>query len=233
MTGFFSKKELEENTKIRYSEGDTTNCNKCGLYRISNSPRMKCTGKGNKNCFSFAEASGPDEDRLGVQLIGKTGQWYRDKLLLIGLDLDRDFWKANSVNCFPNVKGEFRKPQNNEVKLCRSYLESMIDKCKPSHIWVMGEMAAYSFLGDDFDNTDISRWRGLCIPDKKYTAWVSFFYHPSHPMREEQDENLQALYMRDLELGKRNLSKTPFTHNDYEKDVILLKNIDEITAMLL
>jgi hypothetical protein len=96
MTGFFSSSEMEDlfGTKVKISR-DGPDCLNCGLYKKIKSPKMKWTGQGLLKCLVVAEAPGEDEDQnwrmLGyrepTQLIGKVGQFKRDKLKRHGLDL--------------------------------------------------------------------------------------------------------------------------------------------------
>lgn len=75
-------------------------CGACGLYKTCKSPKMSPTGKGKRNILVVAEAPGAEEDDKGVQLIGQSGQKFRQMLKRYDVDLDRDCTKTNTLICF-------------------------------------------------------------------------------------------------------------------------------------
>lgn len=212
----FAKEELAKWTQKVFDPKDTTNCYKCGLHQSCKTPKMNYSGRGLKKCLIIAEAPGENEDRLGTQLIGRAGEFFRGKLAKLGLDLDTDFWKINAVNCFPKNVGT---PTSEHISFCRPYLNNIIETLKPERIWLMGAVAVESFLGEDFKDTSISRFRGLTIPDNKTQSLVSILFHPSYVMRYEEDENLQACYMHDLKKAAASLDK------EYRKPIEEIPNL--------
>jgi len=100
--GFFSdssdSKDNERKSSIPLMSG--TDCKKCKLYKTCKSPRMKMTGEGRKGIFFLAEAPGKDEDECNKQLVGDAGKLLRKVLRKFNIDLDRDCYKINCVNCF-------------------------------------------------------------------------------------------------------------------------------------
>jgi len=229
--GFFTKEEASK--KIKYSlEEPGPNCADCGLFTNCKSPRMKWSGKGKLKCLILAEAPGPDEDEYGTQLIGRVGQGIRDKLEYYGLDLDRDFWKLNAINCFPNVNGKIREPTNQEIAYCRPIVQATINELKPQYIWVMGGKATASMFGEYFSTTKISRWRGTCIPDRRTNAYIIPMYHYSYVARNERDSNLMAQYDRDLSFAVECLKKPAFTWEDESDLVNRLYRYEDVIALL-
>lgn len=194
MKGFFSKTEII---------GQTDNCQRCGLHKGCQSPRMGYTGQGEKGVLIIAEAPGKTEDEKGIQLVGQAGELLRRHLSNLGLDLDRDFWKINTVNCRPPGN---RKPSATEIKLCKPRVIEAIKKLNPKFIWLMGSVALESFYMGDFDDTSITPWRKRCIPDYDFRAWIMPLYHPSFILR-NKDEKLTATFRRDLEWAVSCLSK--------------------------
>ena len=194
MKGFFSKTEII---------GQTDNCQRCGLHKSCQSPRMGYTGLGEKGVLIIAEAPGKTEDEKGIQLVGQAGELLRRHLSNLGLDLDRDFWKINAVNCRPPGN---RKPSATEIKLCKPRVIEAIKKLNPKFIWLMGSVALESFYMGDFEDTSITPWRKRCIPDYEFKAWIMPLYHPSFILR-NKDEKLTATFVRDLEWAVSCLSK--------------------------
>jgi len=231
MTGFFSSSEMEDlfGTKVQVSR-EGPDCLQCGLYKKVKSPKMKWTGQGLLKCLVIAEAPGEDEDQnwrmLGyrepTQLIGTVGQFKRDKLWRHGLDLDKHFWKLNAVNCRPVVskKGRLsnREPSDNEIQCCRPMIDKAIEELKPQFIWLLGLKAIESFYKEHFKKNTMAKWRGLCIPDRKTGAYIIPMYHPSYPLRDSENKNLQAQYERDIEFAVDCFAKKPFT---WEKEEVV------------
>jgi len=195
MESFFSREDLDVMKGVKI-ERDLSgpDCSKCGLYKKAISPRMKHSGKGEKGILIIAEQPGPEEDKENTQLVGRVGQWFRTKLRVRGLNLDRDFWKINAVNCFSE-----RKPTRTQVQCCKPHIDNIIKELKPKMIWLLGEYAITSFYMGRFSELKPTRWRNLCIPDRDTQAWIVPMFHPSYGSRNETDLNIMATYDRDLD----------------------------------
>ncbi|MCK4823263.1 hypothetical protein KA005_46340, partial [bacterium] len=232
MSGLFSKEVLETQAQVAISNLEPE-CFKCGLYRYVNTPRMKVSGKGKKKILIVAEANGGDEDRYGTQLVGKTGQFYRKQLAKVGIDLDDDCWKINSVNCRPYTKKGNRKPTKDEIVFCRPMVEKALRELKPEFIWLLGGVALSSFFAKEFSQLQVERWRGLCIPDEKWNAYVLPMYHPSFAMRKERSKNVQSSFMHDLKYAVSCLNKKPFNvHAIRASDIRILTDYHSILSVL-
>ena len=59
-------------------------CGACGLYKGCKSPKMEPTGNGKRKVLIVGEAPGNEEDRKGIQLIGKSGKRLEDDLQSAG-----------------------------------------------------------------------------------------------------------------------------------------------------
>lgn len=242
---FFSESEMQDmfGTKLEV-ERDGPDCLACGMYKKVQSPRMKVTGQGKLKTLIVAQSPGEDEDlnwrKLGykepTQLIGKAGQFKRKALRKHNLDLDRDFWKINAVNCRP-VKGSGkrlsnREPTPQEITCCRRMIDDAIKELKPEFIWLLGREAILSFYQDHFRNNPMARWRGLCIPDRESGAWIIPLYHPSHLIRDEKNENLHAVYKHDLNFAVNCLKKEPHTHTNEDDRIYRLYSYDAVIKLL-
>ena len=175
-------------------------CEDCGLYKTCKSPKMEPSGKGRLQILAVAEAPGADEDRLGTQLVGKAGQYLRDILSELDLDLDLDFWKTNAVACRPP---ENRTPTLKELRICRSVkLLNAIEMYRPRAILLMGEPAFESYMGPRLvgriKKISYSNWIGEVIPDQELGMWICPIYHPSYLMRLGGDKVLERMYREQL-----------------------------------
>jgi len=246
MRGFFSKIDHKDFYALRRRRGGGKGmrstgtqapkepCEVCGLYKQCLSPKMDYTGDGELGVLIIAEAPGRKEDEQGIQLVGPAGQLKREKLENHGLDLDRDFWKINAVNCRPtNKKGDKgRKPTVKELKCCKPRIDKAIQELKPKFIWLLGTEAVKSFYMGRFSDRSISRWRHWCIPDRGTEAWVVPLFHPSFMLRREGDLNLESTYDRDLKWAISCLDRPAPTFVDEEDYVDVLSDFDEVCYLL-
>ncbi len=226
--GFFTNTEINNKFNIENMPNPLPSCAKCKMYIGCRHPKTSWTGKGRLKTLIVAEAMGKDEDLIGTQLIGQVGQFFRGKLKDNRLDLDNDFWKMNAVACFPrNSDGNTRPPTKDEIQCCRPMVEEAIEELNPDFIWVLGGSAIKSFYTGVFSEQAISRWRKLCIPDRKYDAYIIPQFHPSFAFRDENNKTLQSIYDSDLKFAISCLKNKPLEKRDNPEPYILY-NIDNI-----
>lgn len=192
-SGFFSDSDL---TEVELSS-TIPRCGLCGLYRHCKSPKMKWTGKGRLKTLIIAESPGEVEDEKGVQLVGKSGQLLRLHLSRLGVNLDIDCWKTNSVICRP--KGELTEEH---IEACRPCVNQAVTELKPEKIILLGGVAVKSLIGALWrgggDIGGINTWAGWRIPCQKLNAWICPTYHPSFLLR-QQDQVLDLWFHNHLE----------------------------------
>lgn len=174
-------------------------CENCGLYKTCESPKMQPSGRGDKEILVVAEAPGETEDRKGTQLVGKTGQYFRDILSELDLDLDKDFWKTNALICRPPKN---RSPSPKELRICRRNLLNTIEMYKPKAVLLVGESAFDAYMGPRMvgriKKIKYSNWVGEVIPDQELGMWICPVYHPSYLVRLGGDKVLEAQYKKQL-----------------------------------
>ncbi len=231
MKGFFfqtpEKRKREPGPRPSKNKFD---CEACGLYKGCQSPRMEVSGEGHLGVLIIAEAPGKTEDERGIQLVGDAGQLFREKLGLFGLDLDRDFWKINSVNCRPPSN---REPSLKELKCCRPRIQEVINRLKPKTIWLMGNPALESFyLGKHFDNLTIGAWIRRKIPDRETGAWVVPLYHPSYMLRNQGNRVIESAYDRDLKQAVQWIGDDSPVFEDYENKVVCFRDFEHVDRLL-
>lgn len=170
-------------------------CGACGLCKQCFSPRMPPTGKGRRKILFVAEAPGVEEDKKGVQLIGKAGECLRKMLREIGEDLE-DCTKTNAVIC---------RPPNNEIddvyiESCRPNLLKTIQEIKPNVIILLGMSAVKALVPMEWkrDIGQIGQWVGWAIPSPTFNAWLCPTYHPSYVSRTNEDPALVRIVKEHL-----------------------------------
>ena len=214
------KRSTAGTPRARTSSGKTAlTCEDCGLYKTCKSPKMPPTGKGQKEILLVAEAPGQTEDEENTQLVGKSGQYLRDIMEELGLDLDRDFWKTNALICRPP---DNRTPTPRELQICRVNLMNTVEMYKPKAIILVGEPAFEAYLGHRMvgrlEKIAYGNWIGEIIPDQELGIWVCAIYHPSYLMRQGgKDKVLESTYRSQLRNIIKTVEEKPFPTFDYRK----------------
>lgn len=221
MQGFFNiltEKPKRAKTALARSVKEVKEpCEVCKLYKGCKSPKMQYSGKGRKRILIIAEAPGKTEDDKGTQLVGEAGQLLRKSLRDLNIDIDLDCWKTNSIICRPS---DNKKPTKKQLKLCQHNLNETIKKLNPAFIWLIGGSAIETFYSDRFTDTSINTWRRRLIPDHELGCFVIPMFHPSFPLR-NQDDKLKQIFDNDLKWAVSCLN------SKYPKSV----NIDDVKVL--
>lgn len=192
MPGFLSNCDLSSTAPVPLAP----RCGRCGLYKGCKSPKMPWTGQGKRKVLVVAEAPGREEDKQNTQLVGDSGQRLRKHLRKVGVDLDRDCWKTNSVVCCP--QGE--TPTSVQIEACRPLVWKAVKELKPQVILLLGAVAVESVVGKVWgkDVGPIGRWVGWQIPSHDWNCRICPTWHPSYLLR-QNDPELDLWFNRRLE----------------------------------
>lgn len=143
---------LDDRIKILSElEEEVNRCKLCslGLYRIK-----AVFGMGNpySRIMFVGEGPGWDEDHKGLPFVGRAGQLLDKILQAINLDRTK-VYIANIVKCHPmknpsnpELRGNDRPPNPDEISACRTYIEKQINIIKPACIVCLGNTATKFFL---------------------------------------------------------------------------------------
>jgi len=167
-------------------------CSACKLDKTCQSPKMKVSGEGKRNVLLIAEAPGREEDQYGEALIGEAGKYCESVFGKYGLNIHRDCFKANSVNCRPPKN---RTPTALERKCCKPYLLKIIDEKRPTDIVLLGDSALESyFIGRKMKKPTLGKWVGISWPDKimGMDIQVHSAYHPSYGVRSKGNQLVES-----------------------------------------
>ena len=118
---------------IRELNEKIKNCNRC---RLSKTRTHALTGEGNLNAriMLIAQAPGEKEDKNGKMFIGPSGK-VLDRLLRISGVKRKDIYMTNLIKCIlPN----YRKPKQDEIEICSSYLDMEIELIQPEVLVPLG-----------------------------------------------------------------------------------------------
>ena len=127
------------------------------------------------------EAPGVEEDEKGIPFVGRAGKVLEELLSEARLNSERNAFITNIVRCRPpNYRNpeKNRKPEEDEIAFCRSYLCDQLKGIRPTVVVAMGESAAQAILSTTESITSIRgnpKWWG------PYIALPTF--HPAYPLR--------------------------------------------------
>ncbi len=130
----------------------------------------------------IGEAPGANEDEQGIPFCGVSGQLLDKMLDAIGLSRKSNILISNTIYWRPPGN---RQPTQEEVDMCRPFVEKMIALVKPKHLIFCGGTAAISMLNS---NVGITKMRGIVYPyqniylDSPINSYALF--HPSYLMRQ-------------------------------------------------
>lgn len=192
MDGFFPESYIAS----KVPDSLIPNCGRCKLYESCESPKMEPTGRGRKNILIVGEAPGGEEDKEGIQFVGKTGRLLERALSRLGINMRRDCWLHNALACHPEGN---ETPTSNQINWCRPNLNRALQQFNPHIIIPLGGPAIKSVIGSIWkeDPGGIGRWAGWNIPYQGSNTWICPTYHPSYVSRQDQME-LELWFMRHL-----------------------------------
>ncbi len=149
----------------------------------------------------IGEAPGFEEDQQGVPFCGRSGQLLDKMLAAIGWSRDSECYITNSL--FWRPPGN-RKPNPEEVSLCRPFVQRHIYLLKPRLVLLMGGTAVASLYEEE--TRGITRLRGKPLPYvcpyEARTYPVLPLFHPSYLLRQPE---LKRLAWQDLLLAQEML----------------------------
>ncbi len=121
-------------------------CEKC--LQIKN--KTKVFGKGNEHAeiMIIGEAPGCEEVKNREPFVGKAGVKLKSYLKEVGFDIEKDIYFCNVLKCRTTDKNKNKKdrrPQKDEIKNCRTFLEQQIEIINPKFIILCGVTAMKFF----------------------------------------------------------------------------------------
>jgi len=230
MSGFFNAHSYEKNTKKKQR---ITHCGKCGLSKKCISPKMEVAGSGKRKILFIGDHPGQIEDREGILFQGNAGQFLRETLDCIGIDID-DCLMTNAVICHPVNKLEPFMPS-----CCRPSLLQTIKKFQPNVIIPLGPVAFSSLVCDLWkkDNIEsITRWAGWQIPSRDLNAYICPTFHPSYLLQMKKEPVLVSYFTQHLEKALKLCNETLMPYpplSELEKQVEIVTETAEAEKKLL
>lgn len=134
---------------IEELKSECLNCEKCGLCKTRHNVVFG-TGNPNSKVLFIGEGPGENEDLQGIPFVGRGGQLLDKMLSVIDLSRNKNIYIANMVKCRPPQN---RDPSEDEVALCRPWLEEQIKLINPKIIVCLGRISAIRFIDPNFKVT--------------------------------------------------------------------------------
>ena len=172
-------------------------CQRCPLFRDA-TQTVFGEGPQNSRIVFVGEQPGDQEDLAGRPFVGPAGQMFDRALEEAGIDRSR-VYVTNAVKHFkyePRGKRRIhKKPNNQEIEVCRWWLDQEIGLIKPDLIVALGGSAARAFMGRD---VTISRERGQVMTFPNGLRGL-ITVHPSFLLRLPDAAAQQREYARFVE----------------------------------
>jgi uracil-DNA glycosylase len=182
-------------------------CRACDLWKTG-TQTVFGEGSDKAEVMMVGEQPGDREDIEGRPFVGPAGRVLDDALEQVGIDRGL-VYVTNVVKHFKwRPRGKRRihqKPNMEEVRACRPWLDSELAIVKPRVLVCLGSVAAQALLGREFR---VTRERGRFV-DSPLAEKVTATVHPSSILRAGDDEGRQVAmerFVADLRLVAREIS---------------------------
>ncbi len=130
----------------------------------------------------IGEAPGATEDAQGIPFCGESGELLDNMLYSIGLSRKQNVYITNTIFWRPPAN---RRPTNEEIEVCKPFVEKHIALMQPKLLILVGSTAAASILGN---NIQISKIRQQYFEYKNQyidtPIPTTTIFHPAYLLRQ-------------------------------------------------
>lgn len=139
-------------------------------------------GNPSANIVLIGEAPGATEDEMGVPFCGESGKLLDKMLAAIGLSRAENAYITNTVFWRPPAN---RRPTQDEIDICRPFVEKHIALLAPKLIILVGSTAATSLLGKH-DGISKIRQNAYSYSNKYLKSEIDLkaIFHPAYLLRQ-------------------------------------------------
>lgn len=174
----------------------------CNLKKMATNT-VFCDGNSSSKIMVIGEAPGNHEDLQGIPFCGDSGKVLDAMFAAINMTRAENFYITNVI--FWRPPGN-RRPTDEELAICRPFVERHIQLLNPEVIVLVGATAMSAVLGI---NDPISNVRGKFIDFSPQflsrTIKTFAIFHPSYLMRQSSKKKLAWLDMLNLEQYLKNV----------------------------
>ncbi|MBU6338542.1 MAG: uracil-DNA glycosylase [Rickettsiales bacterium] len=173
----------------------------CNLKKMATNT-VFCDGNPNSKVMVIGEAPGNHEDLQGIPFCGDSGKVLDAMFKAINMTREKNFYITNVI--FWRPPGN-RRPTEEELAICRPFVERHIELINPEVIVLVGATSMSAILGM---NDPISSIRGkfMDFSPKFLSRTIKTFaiFHPSYLMRQSAKKKLAWFDMLALEQFLKN-----------------------------
>lgn len=165
---------LVQNCNMDQLQAIAQDCTACELHRTRKQVVFS-RGTGTSGLCFVGEGPGADEDEQGYPFVGAAGQLLDRMITAMGFGRD-EVYVCNIVKCRPPNN---RKPSDEEMQLCRPFVERQLALLKPQVIVALGATAVAGLLGE---TRGITKIRGTF---RLYEGRIAVMptFHPAYLLR--------------------------------------------------
>lgn len=165
------------------------NCKDCELREECSKPIYPSLSR--FNIMIIGESGWKDEDKQGRGLVGKNGQRLWEELSKY--EFNRyDFHVSSIVKCSTL---QSRTPKESHIIACNKWLDMEIEFIKPFMILAMGNLNVMRFKNQ---KSGIMRLNATTEWNDKYGCYISWIVNPSAALRNEENNELFKLGIRNF-----------------------------------
>jgi DNA polymerase len=177
---------IPEKLSLRSLRTAAADCKACDLWK-KGTQTVFGEGPRRARVLFVGEQPGNEEDLSGKPFVGPAGRLLDEALAEAGIDRSL-VYVTNVVKHFkwePRGKRRIhKKPNAQEIKACRPWLEAEIAVVKPQVIVALGATAAQALLGSQFR---VTKQRGQFL-ESPLAPYVMATVHPSSILRAPDEE---------------------------------------------
>jgi DNA polymerase len=190
-----AKKLANEAKTINDLKNIVENFEGCNLKKMATNT-VFCDGNTNSKIMVIGEAPGNHEDLEGIPFCGDSGELLNNIFKSINLSRSHDLYITNAIYWRPPGN---RRPTEEELAICRPFVEKNIELLSPKIIILVGSTAMSCLLKTD---EAISNIRGKILDYKpdflQKSCKILTIFHPSYIMRQPSKKKVAWLDMINL-----------------------------------
>ncbi len=174
----------------------------CNLKKMATNT-VFCDGNPESKVMVIGEAPGNHEDLQGIPFCGDSGKVLDGMFQAINMQRAKDFYITNVI--FWRPPGN-RRPTDEELAICRPFVERHIQLMNPEVIVIVGATSMTALLGITEPISNI-RGKFMDFSPKFLSRTIKTFtvFHPSYLMRQSAKKKLAWMDMLNLEKFLQNL----------------------------
>lgn len=178
---FYQKKGIKKNEALAELKQRILEFNDCAL-KFTATNTVFADGNIDSKVMVIGEAPGATEDAEGIPFCGDSGKLLDNMLNSIGLSRKDNIYITNTV--FWRPPGN-RRPTDQEIALCKPFVEEHISIIQPKLLILVGSTAVESLLGKHLQISKI-RQEYYQYSNKllDHTITTTALFHPAYLLRQ-------------------------------------------------